>query len=144
MTISVDIQGNKVDYETGPIIWGQTGTNGQHAFYQLIHQGTKLIPCDFLVPAKSYHDLPRHHNMLISNFLAQPQALMQGKTAEQVMNELDSSEHDKVLVNSKVFPGNIPTNSFLFTKVPSLIVCSIVPSIVAKMGFLMEKAAPFV
>jgi glucose-6-phosphate isomerase len=112
----VDIEGNTVDYQTGPIIWGQTGTNGQHAFYQLIHQGTKLIPCDFLVPATSYHDLADHHNMLISNFLAQPQALMQGKTAQQVLSEFDSSGQDNVLVNAKVFPGNIPTNSFLFKK----------------------------
>lgn len=112
----VDIKGNKVDYQTGPIIWGQTGTNGQHAFYQLIHQGTKLIPCDFLVPATSYHDLPDHHNMLISNFLAQPQALMQGKNIEQVLGELAPSEHNDVLVNAKIFPGNIPTNSFLFKK----------------------------
>jgi len=112
----VDIEGNSVDYQTGPIIWGQTGTNGQHAFYQLIHQGTKLIPCDFLVPATSYHDLPDHHNMLISNFLAQPQALMEGKAAQQVMRELDPADHDNVLVNAKVFPGNIPTNSFLFKK----------------------------
>lgn len=112
----IDVEGNAVDYQTGPIIWGQTGTNGQHAFYQLIHQGTKLIPCDFLVPATSYHDLPDHHNMLISNFLAQPQALMQGKTAEQVLREFDQSEQNNVLVNAKVFPGNIPTNSFLFKK----------------------------
>jgi len=113
---SVDMQGNSVDYQTGPIIWGQTGTNGQHAFYQLIHQGTKLIPCDFLVPATSYHDLPDHHNMLISNFLAQPQALMQGKTAQQVLTEFKGSDIDERLVNAKVFPGNIPTNSFLFKK----------------------------
>lgn len=113
---SIDVKGHVVDYQTGPIIWGQTGTNGQHAFYQLIHQGTKLIPCDFLVPAKSYHDLPDHHNMLISNFLAQPQALMQGKTAEQILQEFDDSEHNDILVNAKVFPGNIPTNSFLFKK----------------------------
>jgi len=112
----VDINGQPVDYQTGPIIWGQTGTNGQHAFYQLIHQGTKLIPCDFLVPATSYHDLPDHHNMLISNFLAQPQALMQGKTAQQITQELDESEHNDILINAKVFPGNIPTNSFLFKK----------------------------
>lgn len=112
----VDINGQSVDYQTGPIIWGQTGTNGQHAFYQLIHQGTKLIPCDFLVPATSYHDLPDHHNMLISNFLAQPQALMQGKTAQQITQELDESEHNDILINAKVFPGNIPTNSFLFKK----------------------------
>ncbi|HIF54085.1 MAG TPA: glucose-6-phosphate isomerase [Methylococcaceae bacterium] len=111
---SVDIHGNPVDYQTGPIIWGQAGTSGQHAFYQLIHQGTKLIPCDFLVPATSYHDLPDHHNMLISNFLAQPQALMQGKTTGQVRSELDANRHDDILVNAKVFPGNIPTNSFLF------------------------------
>ena len=113
---NVDIEGNSVDYQTGPIIWGQTGTNGQHAFYQLIHQGTKLIPCDFLVPATSYHDLPDHHNILISNFLAQPQALMEGKTAQQVSQELGNSEHDNVLINAKVFPGNKPTNSFLFKK----------------------------
>ncbi len=112
----VDVDGHTVDYQTGPIIWGQTGTNGQHAFYQLIHQGTKLIPCDFLVPATSYHDLPDHHNMLISNFLAQPQALMQGKTAEQVLNEINQADNDDFIVNAKVFPGNIPTNSFLFKK----------------------------
>ena len=112
----VDVEGNMVDYQTGPIIWGQTGTNGQHAFYQLIHQGTKLIPCDFLVPATSYHDLPDHHNMLISNFLAQPQALMQGKNSQQVISELSESEPDNALVKAKVFPGNIPTNSFLFKK----------------------------
>jgi glucose-6-phosphate isomerase len=111
---SVDINGDTVDYQTGPIIWGQAGTNGQHAFFQLIHQGTKLIPCDFLVPATSYHSLPDHHNMLISNFLAQPQALMEGKTAEQIRSELDQDEYDPVLVNAKVFQGNKPTNSFLF------------------------------
>ena len=113
---SVDIQGHAVDYQTGPIVWGQTGTNGQHAFYQLIHQGTKLVPCDFLVPATSYHDLPDHHNMLISNFLAQPQALMAGKTAEQVAEELAPEDRNPVLINAKVFPGNIPSNSFLFKK----------------------------
>ncbi len=113
---SVDVNGKTVDYQTGPIIWGQTGTNGQHAFYQLIHQGTKLIPCDFLVPATSYHDLPDHHNMLISNFLAQPQALMQGKTTQQIAQELDESEQNEVLINAKAFPGNIPSNSFVFKK----------------------------
>ena len=113
---SVDMDGNPVDYQTGPIIWGQTGTNGQHAFYQLIHQGTKLIPCDFLVPGTSYHDLPGHHNMLISNFLAQPQALMLGKTAQQVADEMGQAENNDVLINAKVFPGNKPTNSFLFKK----------------------------
>lgn len=111
---NVDCQGDNVDYQTGSIIWGQAGTNGQHAFYQLIHQGTKLIPCDFLAPARSHHDLPDHHNMLLSNFLAQPQALMAGKTAKSMLDATDASK--RILINSKVFPGNRPSNSFLFTK----------------------------
>ena len=114
---SVDMQGNKVDYSTGPIIWGQPGTNGQHAFFQLIHQGTKLIPCDFLAAANSHYHLPEHHDILISNFLAQTQALMQGKTIDEVKAELSPKEReDTVLVTSKVFDGNKPTNSFLFEK----------------------------
>ncbi len=114
---SIDMSGEKVDYQTGPIIWGQPGTNGQHAFYQLMHQGTKLIPCDFLAPAQSHYDLPEHHDILISNFLAQPRALMLGKTREEVLRDLTEEErHDEVLVNSKIFPGNKPTNSFLFKK----------------------------
>jgi glucose-6-phosphate isomerase len=114
---SVDIEGNAVDYQTGPIIFGQPGTNGQHAFYQLIHQGTKLVPCDFLAPAQSHHELPQHHDILLSNFLAQPEALMQGKTAAQVEAELSGEDKkDKVLIASKVFPGNKPSNSFLFKK----------------------------
>jgi glucose-6-phosphate isomerase len=114
---SVDIYGNRVDYSTGPIIWGQPGTNGQHAFYQLIHQGTKLIPCDFLAPANSHYDLPEHHDILISNFLAQPEALMKGKTAEEVKRDLSAAEQeDSVLVASKVFEGNKPSNAFLFKK----------------------------
>ncbi len=114
---SVDIDGNRVDYSTGPIIWGQPGTNGQHAFYQLIHQGTKLIPCDFLAPANSHYDLPEHHDILISNFLAQPEALMKGKTAEEIKRDLSVADQaDQVLVASKVFEGNKPSNSFLFNK----------------------------
>jgi glucose-6-phosphate isomerase len=114
---SVDMQGNKVDYSTGPIIWGQPGTNGQHAFFQLIHQGTKLIPCDFLAAANSHYHLPEHHDILISNFLAQTQALMLGKTAEEVKMELSPKERENaVLVASKVFDGNKPSNSFLFEK----------------------------
>jgi glucose-6-phosphate isomerase len=81
---SITQLGEKVDYSTGPIIWGQPGTNGQHAFFQLIHQGTKLIPCDFLAAANSHYKLPEHHDILISNFLAQPEALMNGITAEEV------------------------------------------------------------
>ena len=114
---SVDMAGEKVDYSTGPIIWGQPGTNGQHAFFQLIHQGTKLIPCDFLAAANSHYSLPQHHDILISNFLAQTQALMLGKTAEEVKAELSPEEQaDPVLVASKVFAGNKPSNSFLFEK----------------------------
>ncbi len=114
---SVDRNGESVDYNTGPIIWGQSGTNGQHAFYQLIHQGTKLIPCDFLAPAQSHYDLPNHHDMLVSNFLAQPEALMKGKTLEEVTQELpEKDRHDKELIASKVFVGNKPSSSFLFKK----------------------------
>jgi glucose-6-phosphate isomerase len=114
---SVDMNGEKVDYSTGPIIWGQPGTNGQHAFFQLIHQGTKLIPCDFLAAANSHYPLPEHHDILISNFLAQPQALMLGKTSDEVKAELTPEQQaDAVLVASKVFEGNKPSNSFLFEK----------------------------
>ncbi|MDD5321277.1 MAG: glucose-6-phosphate isomerase [Methylococcales bacterium] len=114
---SVDINGNKIDYDTGPIIWGQQGTNGQHAFYQLIHQGTKLIPCDFLVAANSHYELPEHHDILVSNFLAQTEALMNGLTAEEVKKELTPAEQaDSVMVASKVFDGNKPSSSFLFKK----------------------------
>ena len=114
---SITLQGEKVDYSTGPIIWGQPGTNGQHAFFQLIHQGTKLIPCDFLAAANSHYKLPEHHDILISNFLAQPEALMNGLTAEEVKKKLEPAEQaDHVLVASKVFEGNKPSNSFLFKK----------------------------
>lgn len=114
---SVDIDGKRVNYSTGPIIWGQPGTNGQHAFYQLIHQGTKLIPCDFLAPANSHYNLPEHHDILISNFLAQPEALMKGKTPAEVKRDLSVSDQaDEVLVASKVFEGNKPSNAFLFTR----------------------------
>ncbi len=114
---SVDLNGNPVDYETGPIIWGQPGTNGQHAFFQLIHQGTKLIPCDFHAPAISRYNLAEHHNILLSNYLAQPEALMKGKTAEEVKQELpEKHRNNKFLVASKTFVGNKPTNSFLFKK----------------------------
>ncbi len=112
----VTVEGETVDYQTGPIIWGQPGTNGQHAFYQLMHQGTKLVPCDFLAAAKSHYKLPEHHDILISNFLAQPEALMKGKTAEEVKKELPPSKQNEAYIASKVFPGNKPSNSFLFEK----------------------------
>jgi len=111
---SVTVDGKQVDYNTGPIIWGQTGTNGQHAFYQLIHQGTKLIPCDFLAAAQGHYDSPIHHDILMSNFLAQPEALMKGKTKEEV--EQDIGNAAPLLVKAKVFPGNKPSNSFLYKK----------------------------
>ncbi len=114
---SVDLNGEQVDYDTGPIIWGQPGTNGQHAFFQLIHQGTKLIPTDFLAPAISRYSLPEHHNILLSNYLAQPEALMKGISAEEVLQDLPESERDdKVMKAAKTFAGNKPSNSFLFKK----------------------------
>jgi glucose-6-phosphate isomerase len=113
-------QGEKVEYTTGPIIWGQPGTNGQHAFYQLIHQGTKLVPCDFLAAAQSHNPLGQHYRILLSNFLAQTEALMRGKTAEEVRAELVAQgvtgERLGRLVPAKTFPGNRPTNSFLYPK----------------------------
>lgn len=117
---SVTLGGEPVDYTTGPIIWGQPGTNGQHAFYQLIHQGTKLIPCDFLAPAKSHNPLGEHHTLLISNFLAQTEALMRGRTTAEAREELAKAgvtgEELEQLAAAKTFPGNKPTNSFLFEK----------------------------
>lgn len=116
----VDRAGNQVDYQTGPIIWGEPGTNGQHAFYQLIHQGTKLIPCDFIAPAVSQNPISDHHPKLLSNFFAQTEALMNGKTKEEVVAEFKAkgtSEEDiKRLTPFKIFEGNRPTNSILFEK----------------------------
>ncbi len=111
---TITIDGQQADYNTGPIIWGQPGTNGQHAFFQLIHQGTKLIPCDFLAAARGHYDSPVHHDILMSNYLAQPEALMQGKTQQEVERDIGTS--DPLLVLSKVFPGNKPSNSFLYRK----------------------------
>ena len=98
----IDRNGAKVTYETGPVIWGEPGTNGQHAFYQLIHQGTSMVPCDFIVPAQSHNPLGEHHSILISNFFAQTQALMMGTAHENPF---------------RVFEGNRPTNSFLIKKI---------------------------
>lgn len=117
----VDRNGNPVDYQTGPIIWGEPGTNGQHAFYQLIHQGTKLIPCDFIAPAISHNPTGDHHQKLMSNFFAQTEALAFGKTKEQVEAEFaaagKSAEDVKDLVPFKVFEGNCPTNSILVKQI---------------------------
>ena len=116
----VDRDGNPVGYQTGPVIWGEPGTNGQHAFYQLIHQGTKLIPCDFLAPAKSQNPIGDHHAKLLANFFAQTEALMMGKTEEEVTQELrdqgKSEDQIEKLAPFKTFQGNRPTNSILFEK----------------------------
>ena len=113
-------QGEWVNYSTGPVIWGQPGTNGQHAFYQLIHQGTKLIPCDFLAAAHSHNPLGDHHPILLSNYLAQTEALMKGKTPDEARAELAAQGYSgaqlEMLVPAKTFPGNRPTNSFLYPK----------------------------
>jgi glucose-6-phosphate isomerase len=118
---SVTLNGERVDYSTGPVIWGQPGTNGQHAFYQLIHQGTKLIPCDFLAPVKSHNSPGEHHPILLSNFFAQTEALMKGRTKIEAREELAKSGLSgaplEKLAAAKTFEGNKPTNSFLFEKV---------------------------
>jgi len=110
--------GKEVTYQTGPIIWGEPGTNGQHAFYQLIHQGTKLIPADFLAPAISHNPIGQHHQMLLSNFFAQTEALMNGKTREVVVEELVKAGKSQAEIDElapfKVFTGNRPTNSIMF------------------------------
>ncbi|MGC1244481.1 MAG: glucose-6-phosphate isomerase [Chryseosolibacter sp.] len=114
---SIDRTGNPVMYQTGPVIWGEPGTNGQHAFYQLIHQGTKMIPCDFIAPAISHNPIGDHHDKLLSNFFAQTEALMSGKTAEEVRAELAGSMSETDVnfhLPFRVFEGNRPSNSILF------------------------------
>jgi glucose-6-phosphate isomerase len=117
---SIDRAGNRIDYQTGPIIWGEPGTDGQHAFYQLIHQGTKLIPCDFMVPANSENPIGDHHKKLISNFFAQTEALMNGKSEEKVIDDFlkegKKMEDIRHLIPFKTFKGNKPTNSIIFRK----------------------------
>jgi glucose-6-phosphate isomerase len=117
----VDREGNPVEYQTGPIIWGEPGTNGQHAFYQLIHQGTKLIPSDFIAPAISHNPASDHHQKLMSNFFAQTEALAFGKTKETVEAEFlaagKTAEEVAELVPFKVFEGNRPTNSILVKQI---------------------------
>eukprot|EP00523_Entomoneis_sp_CCMP467_P003013 CAMPEP_0168750988 /NCGR_PEP_ID=MMETSP0724-20121128/17580_1 /TAXON_ID=265536 /ORGANISM="Amphiprora sp., Strain CCMP467" /LENGTH=554 /DNA_ID=CAMNT_0008799075 /DNA_START=25 /DNA_END=1689 /DNA_ORIENTATION=- len=123
----IDRDSKPLDVQTGPIIWGEPGTNGQHAFYQLIHQGTKLIPCDFLAPCQTQNDVPAklggpvdHHPILLSNFFAQTEAMAFGKDADKVKAELDKTsmtdEEKEALIPHKVFEGNRPSNSFMFKK----------------------------
>ena len=118
---SVDRNGNPVNYATGPVIWGEPGTNGQHAFYQLIHQGTLMIPCDFIAPAISHNPIGDHHAKLLSNFFAQTEALMNGKSENEVkvegMKANKTEEEIKKLTPFKVFEGNKPTNSILLKEI---------------------------
>jgi glucose-6-phosphate isomerase len=118
---SVDRNGEPVAYQTGPIIWGEPGTNGQHAFYQLIHQGTKLTPCDFIAPAISHNAIGDHHDKLLSNFFAQPEALMKGKTYNEVVAELKQQgmSDDEISFHApfRVFEGNKPTNTLLVKQI---------------------------
>lgn len=112
-----------MDYSTGSIVWGEPGTNGQHAFYQLIHQGTRVIPCDFIAPVYTHNNIQEglHHKILLSNFLAQTEALMKGKTAEEVAADLEKSgkSADEVarIKPHKVFEGNRPSNSIMVEKI---------------------------
>lgn len=116
-----DRNGKEVHYHTGPVIWGEPGTNGQHAFYQLIHQGTRLIPCDFIAPARSRNPIGDHHEKLMANFFAQSEALMRGKNEEEVRRELADSGADSEtierLLPHKVFPGNRPSNTLLVKEI---------------------------
>ena len=127
---SVDRGGERINYQSGPIIWGEPGTNGQHAFYQLIHQGTKMIPADFLAPAISHNPIGEHHNILLSNFFAQTEALLNGKTKKEVIEELrkegkGDAEIEK-LYPHKLFEGNKPTNSILFKKLTPSVLGSLI------------------
>ncbi len=125
---SVDRTGHRVSYSTGPVIWGEPGTNGQHAFYQLIHQGTVLIPCDFIAPAVSHNPIGDHHEKLMSNFFAQTEALMNGKTEKEVKAEMKDTPDDvlKKVVPFKEFPGNKPTNSFLVKQITPQLLGSLI------------------
>ncbi|XP_037733651.1 glucose-6-phosphate isomerase [Chelonia mydas] len=125
-------KGTRVDYSTGPIVWGEPGTNGQHAFYQLIHQGTRIIPCDFLIPVQTQNPIRNglHHKILLANFLAQTEALMKGKTADEAQKELQatglSGDPLEKLLPHKVFEGNRPTNSIVFTKLSPFILGALI------------------
>jgi len=122
----VNRNGEYVSISTGPILWGEPGTNGQHAFYQLIHQGTKIVPCDFIAPMETHNSLPLdHHSILLSNFFAQTEALMKGKTEEEVRKEMGSSATDD-LVRHRSFPGNRPSNSILVPRITPRVLGSLI------------------
>jgi glucose-6-phosphate isomerase len=115
---SVNLDGKPLDYVSGPVIWGEPGTVGQHSFYQLIHQGTAVIPCDFLVAANPHEAMPPHHDKLVANVLAQSEALMLGKTKDEVVAELTAQGLDKAKIKEltphKMFPGNRPSNTIMY------------------------------
>ncbi len=127
---SVSRDGKNVDYETGPVIWGEPGTNGQHAFYQLIHQGTKLIPADFIAPVETHNPVGDHHRILLSNFFAQTEALMRGKTRDEARKELMQSGMAgsalEAVLPHKVFDGNKPTNSIMMRRVTPMTLGSLI------------------
>ncbi len=126
----VDRNGDTITYQTGPIIWGEPGTNGQHAFYQLIHQGTKLIPCDFIAPVQSQNPIGNHHQLLLSNYFAQTEALMNGKTKEEVVAELKAAGKTEAEIEKltpfKIFRGNRPSNSILVKKITPKVLGSLI------------------
>jgi glucose-6-phosphate isomerase len=126
----VDHQGHPVDHQTGPILWGEPGTNGQHSFYQLIHQGTKFIPADFIAPMQSHNAIGDHHRMLLANCFAQTEALMVGKTLDEAKVELRAQKLGEAEVESlaphKVFTGNRPTNTLLCHKVTPRLLGSLI------------------
>jgi glucose-6-phosphate isomerase len=126
----VDRNGDAITYQTGPIIWGEPGTNGQHAFYQLIHQGTKLIPCDFIAPAQSHNPIGNHHQLLLSNYFAQTEALMNGKNREEVVAELKAAGKTEAEIEKltpfKIFRGNRPSNSILVKKITPKVLGSLI------------------
>ena len=127
---SVTKNGERVNYSTGPIVWGEPGTNGQHAFYQLIHQGTKLIPCDFIAPVNSQNPIGDHHQILLSNFFAQTEALMKGKTEKEAKVELEAAGLNQEVISSllphKVFSGNRPTNSIMVKELTPKVLGSLI------------------
>ncbi|KAG8508538.1 Glucose-6-phosphate isomerase, partial [Galemys pyrenaicus] len=129
---SITKSGTRVNHQTGPVVWGEPGTNGQHAFYQLIHQGTKMIPCDFLIPVLTQHPIRKglHHKILLANFLAQTEALMRGKTMDEIRKEMQAAGKDPAdsekLLPHKVFEGNRPTNSIVFTKLTPFILGALI------------------
>jgi glucose-6-phosphate isomerase len=127
----VDRAGHVItDYSTGPVIWGEPGTNGQHAFYQLIHQGTRIIPCDFIAPVETQNPLGNHHAILLANYFAQTEALMKGKTPDEARAELASQNLPKEKLDElsmhKSFPGNRPTTSMLVQKITPRVLGSLI------------------